>query len=58
MSHPSNEEFLERTREEFLDADSKEERQKVVARLRNEGFTAQANFLSQYTEEGMDESTL
>lgn len=56
MSHPSNDDFLERAQENFADAETREERDAVVQLLRVEGFETQANYLAQFVEEGIDES--
>lgn len=53
MSHPLNDEFLERAKEDFEEAENREEREAVVQRVREEGFTQQADFLARYVEEGV-----
>lgn len=53
MSHFSNEEYLERAREDFGSATTKAERQAVIDRLNQEGFNAAALLLEGYVENGI-----
>lgn len=53
MSHPSNDEYLEYAKNEFESAETSEEREAIVQRLRDDGFSAQAMYLAPFVEEGM-----
>ncbi len=46
MSNKNNEEFLENAKEEFAEAETPEERELIVKRVRNEGFDSQADILA------------
>lgn len=52
MSHPNNDVYLEYAKNEFEAATTREEREAVVQRLRDEGFATQAQYLEQYVETG------
>lgn len=52
MSHPNNDTYLEYAKVEFESAQTRLEREDVVQRLRDEGFTTQAEFLEQFVETG------